>query len=276
MIKSIFDLEKRTDLKKECLRLEKYLNTEQFCILKSLKPYYTFWDMVDSFIEFWPYRYTATNIEDYFNFYELPFEAAIMNNEQCFYYLQIVLDIIMWLNDQKENYNLDSTHFELSVLEENNKDRFYTITNNISLIAELSNYDIEKINEHYTFVKKDADVDSILHQLETEEDLRLVILSYNDFRIEKNIDEKAKRLKKIADWLEPKRKDFEKYNKPLTSDIFYILNNANIRHNNNKQLNLSTEETLSLYNDLFTMMIHLIRSENIKNIQTKINQLKNK
>ncbi len=232
--------------------------------------------MVDSFIEFWPYtyRYTATNIEDFFELLGLPFKVESMNNEECLYYLQLVLDIIMWLHSKKNYSTRNSIDYELYCLKNTNNKCFATIITNISLIAELSNYGIEKINEHYTFVKKDADVDSILHQLETEEDLRLAILSYNDFRIENNIDEKVKILKKIGDWLEPRRKDFEKHNKSLTSDIFYILNNASIRHNNDKQLNLSTEEILSLYNDLFTMVIHLIRSENIKNIETKIEQLK--
>lgn len=53
MVKSIFDLEKRTNLKKECLKIEKYLNKEQFCTLNYLSPHYTFWDMIDSFIEFY-------------------------------------------------------------------------------------------------------------------------------------------------------------------------------------------------------------------------------
>ena len=269
MVKSIFDLEKRTNLKKECLKIEKYLNKEQFCTLNYLSPHYTFWDMIDSFIEFWPFRYTATNIEEYFDLYELPFKVSNMNNEQYLYYLQLILDVIMWLDGRKNHHD-----YELYSLKEENKKCFYVIVRNISLVAELSNYDIEQINEHYTFVKKNADVDSILNQLESEEDLRLAILSYNDFRIEKNISEKGHILKQIGDWLEPRRKDFVKTNKSLTSDIFYILNNANIRHNNDKQLKLNTDETLKLYDDLFRMMIHLIRSEEINNIQSNVSKLK--
>ena len=62
MVKSIFDLEKRTDVKKEVIRLEKYLNTKQFYIMDGYYSNHTFEDMVNSCFEFWPYRYTATSL----------------------------------------------------------------------------------------------------------------------------------------------------------------------------------------------------------------------
>lgn len=274
MVKSIFDLEKRTDLKKECIKIEKYLNKPQFSILNYSHQGHSFWCMVNSFFEFWPYRYTATDITEFFELYELPFEAEKMNDEECLYYLQLIFDILMWL-DIQSSYNYDSVEYELHELKRINNDRFLTIIKNIILIAELSNYKIKKIGKHYTFIKRDADVDSILHILESEDDLRLCLLEYNDFRIENNREEKKIILKKIGDYLEPRRGEFNSYNKSLTDDIFFMLNKFYIRHNNDNNIQFDTDEEYILwYDNLFKMMIQLIRTKYIVQVQKELVEFK--
>ena len=49
---------------------------------------------------------------------------------------------------------------------------------------------VQNHSDHYTFIKRDADTDSILSIIENENDLRLALLEYNDFRIENDINEK--------------------------------------------------------------------------------------
>ncbi len=270
MVKSIFDLEKRTDLKKECLKIERYLDKPMFLDLN----YYhnkSFWKMVDSFIEYWPYRYTATTIKDFFDLYELPWNVKDMNDEQCLYYLQLIFDIIMWIDRQNCHYNTIKS--ELFELKRQNNNCFITIIRNITLTIELLNYKAIEIDNHYTFIKRDADVDSILHILESEDDLRLMLLEYNDFRIENDIKEKRIILKQIGDYLEPKRKYFNTYNKTLTECVFNLLNKLRIRHSNDKQKELSNEEYILWYDKLFKMMIHLIRTTSIVDIQKEVKEL---
>lgn len=275
VVKSIFDLEKRTDLKKECIKIEKYLNKPQFSILNYSHQSHSFWYMVNSFFEFWPYRYTATDITEFFELYELPFEVEKMNDEQCLYYLQLIFDILMWLDDIQLSYNYDSVEYELHELKRINNDRFLTIIKNIILIAELSNYKIEKIKKHYTFIKRDADVDSILPIIENEDDLRLSLLEYNDFRIKNQIGEKRIILKKIGDYLEPLRTEFNTYNKSLTDDVFFILNRFFIRHNNDNNIQFDTDEEYILwYDNLFKMIIQLIRTKKIVQIQSELKEFK--
>lgn len=76
--------------------------------------------------------------------------------------------------------NFNKKIFDLFI---NNQDEFDLITTNIKIIMDFSNYSIEKINDHYTFIKRDADTDSILSIIENENDLRLALLEYNDFRM---------------------------------------------------------------------------------------------
>ena len=208
-------------------------------------------------------------MEQYFELIQLHTETEIYNDEQCMYYLQFIYDFIHWIiekySEQSNTYGLPNGHFYHLYI--NNNHYLTTIQENITIIAEMCNYELELINNHMTFIKRDADVDSILKQLESEDDLRLALLSYNDFRIENNIEEKRKILKQIGDWLEPKRKVYKQFKSSLTDDVFFLLNNARIRHNTSNQLSLNSSEMLSIYDDLFKMMLHLIRTEDIKIIQ---------
>ena len=139
--------------------------------------------------------------------------------------------------------------------------------------AYLLNYKAIEVNKHYTFIKRDADVDSVLHILESEDDLRLSLLEYNDFRIENNIKEKRIILKQIGDYLEPKRKYFNTYNKTLTECIFNLLNKLRVRHFDDDQKDFSNEEYIIWYDKLFKMMIHLIRTTSIVDIQKEVKEL---
>ncbi len=275
MVKSIFDLEKRTDLETEVARLDSYLQQEVFIFYRG-QYRGTFYNMVDSCFELWPYRHTAISMKQYFELLELPTNTESYSDEECMYYLQFIFDYIHWLylkyREEFGNYKLKNRYF--FDMCKRNSQYFATIQNNINIIAEMCNYKLELINSHMTFIKRDADVDSILKQLESEDDLRLALLSYNDFRIENNVEEKRMILKKIGDWLEPKRSTYRQFNSNLTTDIFFLLNNAHIRHNNSNQLSLNSSEMLSIYDGLFKMMLHLIRTEDIKNIQNNISKYK--
>lgn len=272
---SIFDLEKRTDLRKECLRLHEYLSKKNFILTNDYSVWNNnFWNMVNICFTYWPYRYTALNIQEFFDIHGLPFNVDEMNNEQLLYYLQIILDFIMWLYTYDEsNPYVEENKFLSEILYKNEK-KLNIIIENIELTIEQANYKIEKVDQHYIFIKRNVDLDSILKQFETKEDIRITLLSYNDFRIEKSIDEKRMILKRLADWLEPQKNKFTKIDGQLTDDIFYLLNSIKIRHNNSKQVNLDDDSLLALYDDLFKMIIHLIRSEDIKRIQSSIQNLK--
>ena len=276
MVKSIFELEKRTDIRKECLRIEKYLAKPQF---RNFDGYYhnnTFWSMVNSCFKLWPYRYTATNASDFFDLLELHTKVEEMNNTEYFYYLQFIFDFIMWISSYCDDdiYDIDF-NADLYNLFIDNEDEFNLITTNIKIIMDFSNYSIEKINNHYTFIKRDADTDSILSIIENEDDLRLALLEYNDFRIENDINEKRIILKKLGDYLEPKRKEFNSINKSLTDDIFYMLNKFYIRHNNDGNIKFdSNTDYIKWYDKLFKMIIHLIRSKYILDVQKELKDYK--
>ena len=233
--------------------------------------------MVNSCFKLWPYRYTATNASDFFDLLELHTKVEEMNNTEYFYYLQFIYDFVMWVASHYYDADIYGINFNKKIFDLfiNNQDEFDLITTNIKIIMDFSNYSIEKINNHYTFIKRDADTDSILSIIENEDDLRLALLEYNDFRIENDINEKRIILKKLGDYLEPKRKEFNSINKSLTDDIFYMLNKFYIRHNNDGNIKFdSNTDYIKWYDKLFKMIIHLIRSKYILDVQKELKDYK--
>lgn len=274
MVKSIFNLENRTDLKTEVFRIGKITAQKEFSILGDSEKIFTFWELVDSCFELWPYRYTATNSSEYFKLKGISKNLQKMSNEEYFYYLQFIFDFINWF-DGCENFSIIQKKFEneLHTLLLDNSLKLLIILQNIRTIAELCNYNIKKVGEHCTFIKRDADVDSILPALENEENIRLALLEYNDFRIENDIKQKRIILKQIGDYLEPRRKFYNSYNKTLTDCIFNLLNKMKIRHFDADQKEFSDQEYLDWYDKLYKMMIHLIRTSTIVEIQNEVKKL---
>ena len=101
---------------------------------------------------------------------------------------------------------------------------------------------LNEVDNRITYIKRDADVDSVLSVLENDENIRLVLLEYNDFRIENNVTKKRIILKKLGDYLEPKRKEYNSINKSLTDDIFFMLNKFYIRHNNDENFKFDSDD----------------------------------
>lgn len=276
MPKSIFDLEVRLDFEKEYRRIMEIIDSPIFST--SHQSGLSFYQIINSIFQFWPYRRTARTIDEYFELKNLRFGDFSSSKEEKLYDLQFMLDFIYWIIDRNRKISkmYDSIRIR-SIIEdllESNRHHFVLITDNIEEVIESLNMDIQEINDHITFIKRNADVDSVLTQLEEEPDIRLLLLSYNDFRVENSLEDKQYIIRKLADWLEPQRNKYKSINPKLTSDVFAAINNGNIRHNNIKQWSFKTDEDqLKMYDKIFKMILHLIREEDVKKIREEIKTL---
>ena len=266
MVKSIFELERRFDFNKEFNRLINLLDTRIY----DNKSYrnQTFWTIANmSFLE-WQYRLTATNISQYFEDLDIDFNnISSCDNTHKMYFLQFIDSYIMFLiSNSKINYRVD---FGGEVYKP-----YLTVLKNIGHIISKLNFkrDIDEQNGTVTYIKRDADTDSILSIIENEDDLRLALLEYNDFRIENDVDEKKKLIFKIYQFIELHKKDYQEKNNTLYKSISHIVNNYKIRHSNSCQISLNDSDTIEVYDICFKMMRHLIRDSYIKDSFKKIKE----
>lgn len=120
-----------------------------------------------------------------------------------------------------------------------------------------------------------------------EQDLALDIIRYNHRSLQGEIESKKKILISLGSELEPKRKELQALNKQLSEDIFFMLNNINIRHNNRSKKDMAkykdyvakmTKARLEKwYDELYQMMLlafllldNVQRTANVKELKEKI------
>ncbi len=120
-----------------------------------------------------------------------------------------------------------------------------------------------------------------------EQNLAIGIIRYNHSSLQGEIELKKKILISLGSELEPKRKELQALNKQLSEDIFFMLNNMNVRHNNRNQKDMSkykeyvakmTKARLEKwYDELYQMMLlafllldNVDRTANIKELKGKI------
>lgn len=145
-----------------------------------------------------------------------------ITNYNVFNYLEYAANILRLAKDVKFN---DKAKFYLT-------DIYYTALNNVNICLNWLNYETKIFNKKdiILVVEKNAAATSVAEFV--DEELAYEIISYNHFLLKGNIDEKRKILLKLANELEPRRKELENINYKLTSNIFFMLNSLNIRHNN--------------------------------------------
>lgn len=162
------------------------------------------------------------------------------------------------------------------------KERNHEIQNffkkRVDIILELANYrqeflpfNEELAYEPVIFVKRNADLDSVLHLVSP--DIRVDLLTYFDFRLENDIQGKQSILKRLADYFEPDRDKYNLVNRKLTSKIFQLFNNCNIRHANDRQMQFESDvEQLEYYDICFNLILHLLREGKIEEYYEKIDK----
>lgn len=120
-----------------------------------------------------------------------------------------------------------------------------------------------------------------------KQDLAIDIIRYNHRSMQGEIELKKKILISLGSELEPKRKELQVLNKQLSEDIFFMLNNMNLRHNNRSKKDMGkykeyvakmTKARLEKwYDELYQMMLlafllldNVGRTENVKGLKEKI------
>ena len=255
---SIFELEKRGDVMKEYYKLYDdmleredfyHYDESKFCSLK---------EFIDMNIELSPFVDGVSSLDEFITDYNL---NKMPQQTMALYICDFILNFFSWAGDVKSPIYKDYKEFY-----DYSKKTFMVVLKQIYYILELANYqNVEFEHPSYTFptiriVKRDHDVDSILSYL--DEEPRIRVLSYLDFRVESNVQEKLNIIRSLYVDLEAigsKLSNAERRANPY-SEVKMCLNFA--RHFREK--NISDTEAIEYLDYSFYKFIHYIRENYFK------------
>lgn len=219
--KNFFELlEREMNFQDEYCKIEDVIiNGNSFVnIEKQIEENFSKWKYRGNYISFWELRrhlnFTYSQIDEYTAEYEPDRRNITMND--FLLYSEMILNMLKLL-ECEHAFVLDSQ---------------------AQLVKQTILYDLEKINHEpveqkdgrIIIVQKNAAVSAVADLVEP--DLAQMLIRYHHYLLKGDLEAKKDILRKMADALEPRRKEIASINKTLSSDFFFLVNKMNIRHNN--------------------------------------------
>jgi len=268
--KSIFELERRMELKDVFDGIidnfkETNISSKMFSVSSLLNCLFLS-------IKTWPYRNGATQVKKYAQYHGFCFNGK--SDEDMFYTLELLLNLYYWFIRCEslrriECYGRGNSYSPAIECQ-------YCMENINSLLAQINYVIRERCIDgnfpQYIITKRDVAVDTVIDAVP---ELAEVLLSFLDFRNQNDVESKKQILNQIAKFLEPKRKEYRgTCYSAICDDLFFVFNNCNIRHNNDKKLALSSKQQMEICDKTFKASIHLLQKENAEEFQQFVEKLK--
>lgn len=264
---SIFDNESEFNLRYEMNELDEFLRSRKISINGEKKSLLT---IFDENIGLWPYSRAATDVDGYMYKLEKSFDEGDYDWEKQFYcYFQLYYNLSAFilellkedntsLGDQKELDNL-----------------LITCMRTIQKSLNLNHMHIEKIEDKYIIVENEMNIFAIDDK---HQDILKTFNKYIDYLHKDNVAYKRTLMRAMASYFEPRRDYYkETDSKDIVDTLFFGFNNLNIRHNNNGQVKLENDKDfIPLYDKMFKMALHIIKSEDVKQYKQDIDKYKKK
>ena len=99
-------------------------------------------------------------------------------------------------------------------------------------VAEAIGYEQSNMDGFCIFVEKNSAVTAVAESELIPQESSYKVISYNHHSMKGEIEEKKSIILQLAGLLEGKKPVLHKINPSLESDLFYLFNNLNLRHNN--------------------------------------------
>lgn len=282
MRKSIFDIvAENTDLSGDIKRIILMSQEESVLCVDGFRNHTLFSFVNEYCFKYWDYRGHCVNVTDYLK--TLSFDdikkKALIDTDSLFTLIELIYNF--WnLADQR--FYISEKGYKLQWC-----GNYYHLIDVMDDILDQYNH-IAYTNDEKTCVlviENKEEVTAVAEILPTS--LSLDVIKYNHRSLKGEIELKKAILLKLANELEPKRAEIEAVNKQLASDIFFMLNNMNIRHNNRSKKDKNYKEYVAKmtkdrlekwYDELYQMMLLAIllldntdRTSKLKELKTKIN-----
>lgn len=258
MRKNIFDIvSENIDLENETERIIAMAEGENTLVIGKCI-YYTLFEFVDKYcFRDWTYRNHCLDVYDYLDtlgFDDLKKDAAydigsMLTLIELVYNFWILSHQI--IDDESISIEWRGNYYHLKEV----MDDVLAQYNHIAYIDEE--------NDRVLVIEDKAEVTAAAEIVPDE--LSLDVIRYNHASLQGNIEAKRAILVKFGAELEPKRKELQQINKQLENNIFFMLNNLHIRHNNRSKKDpakykeyvakMKTDRLEKWYDELYQMIL---------------------
>ena len=225
----------------------------------------------------WNYRGHFVDLKDFLEALEYNNIIILAQNGDIDAFMTLIeLTYNLWLLAYKDLKN-DKTESKW-------QNNFYHLRDVMLDNLEKYNYTVYIDDDRALVIEDRPEVTATVETVNQE--LALEIIRYNHSSLKGEIELKKKILLSLGSELEPKRKELQLLDKQLSEDIFFMLNNLNIRHNNRSKkdkskykeyvANMSKTRLEKWYDELYQMMLlAFLLLDNIER-KKKVSELKSK
>ena len=261
MRKSIFDIvADKLDMKSDTYRLVTMANNEKTLCVNGWVNYTVFEFVAKFCFEDWNYRSRYMNVDDYLK--ALDFEVLVIDAEYDIESHLTLIELIYNFWNLAHNM-FDDEDFSGNLEWSGN---FYHLKDVMDEILEEYNHRVysNKDKDYFIVIENKPEVTAAA-EIMTSDTLSFNVIRYNHRSLKGEIEVKKAILASFGTELEPKRKVLQGINKQLSEDIFFMLNNMNVRHNNCDASDsgkykeyvskMTLEQLEDWYDELYQMML---------------------
>lgn len=246
--------------------------------------YISVYNFVDKYcFKQWKQRATLTNIEEMYTLLGLNFSPESDNSNDVLNHLEFYANIIYIVN-------LASLDFDQEFLE---YESLLMAKSNLTQLLDWLNYEqkIFKKDQKVLLVQKNAATTAVSEIVDKETAYK--VIEYNHYVLKGNLEAKGNILISLGKQMEAQRATLREINSDLEDNIFSLLNNLDLRHNNidvgdgeNKKYlkyvaGMKKNELEEWYDELYQMILlayleldNIDRSKKVKELDKKIKEAK--
>ena len=279
MRKSIFDIASESvNMMNETQRLVAMAEKENTLCVSSYE-YCSLFKFIDSYcFRDWDYRGHFIDVKDFLKSidYNNLKTGATFRTDDFITLIELIYNF--WYLSQKAFLN-EKRGYKLQWC-----GNYYHLKDVMDDILDQYNQKVYFDNERVLIIEDKPEVTAVVEIVETN--LALDVIRYNHRSLQGEVELKKQILIALGAELEPKRKELQAINKQLSEDIFFMLNNINIRHNNRSKKDkskykecvakMNKKQLEKWYDELYQMMLLAILLLDNADRAVKVKELKDK